>query len=163
MASSERLSCEAAGPGLLRSRKKDGPWKAPRASEGMDPLPNPVVSWLGVGFPLWVLLRKGGALENIYSRSLAPLSAGQGHSRGNDKLFRTRLAFGRAELEAVNEAASPLPGSALLWAEAAQDSVPAAPLAVPFLTEFFTWLEGQICGAAVYLLPSESGTGTEAG
>lgn len=113
----------------------------------MDPLPNPVVSWLGIGVPLWVLLRKEDTLENIYSRSLAPLSASQGHSRGNDKLFRTHLAFGCAELEAVNEAASPpLPGSALLWAETAQDSVPAAPLAVPFLTEFFTCWKGRSAG-----------------
>ena len=40
---------------------------------------------------------------------------------------------------------SPLPESTLLWAEAAQDSVPAVPLTILFCTELLPSLEGQMC------------------
>lgn len=45
---------------------------------------------------------------------------------------------------------APLPGSALLWAEVAQDSVPAVPLTILFCTELLPSLEGQMCWLYVF-------------
>ena len=58
---------------------------------------------------------------------------------------------------------APLPGSARLWAEAAQDSVPCCTPHDSFLHLALAFSGRADVLAAMYLLPSESGTGPEAG
>ena len=144
-ASSERLSCEAAGPGLLRSRKTGGLWKAGSLLWGRVPCLFP--DW-ELGCPSGFSSERGGhSGEHLFlllgSRVL--LSAGCRPLTDEWQVLPAHLSFGYTEWE--TEWSPKLlclgpPGCGQKWLRI---RCLAVPLMILFCTELLPSLEGQMC------------------